>query len=61
MKKADWVTMRLLRKMIAKDPKASLDMDVRKAALYLNNKYGDDHIVECVNALRSEEGKRELA
>jgi hypothetical protein len=61
MKKPDWITMRLLRKMIAKDPRAAMDLDIRRAAVYLNNKYGDDHILECVNALRDEEGKRELA
>jgi hypothetical protein len=54
MKKSDWVTVRLLRKMLRQDPRAAMDNDVRKATLYLLTKYGNKHFNKCCDALNRE-------
>ena len=59
MKKSDWVTLRLLRKMVRQNHRAMLDNDVRKAVLYLNKKYGKKHFIECCDALDREEAEKQ--
>ena len=57
MKKSDWVTLRLLRKMM-RSPAREIwvgDGEVRKAALYLHKKYGEKKVWECIDLLIAEE------
>jgi hypothetical protein len=57
MKESDWVTLRLLRKWILQNPRATLDIDVRRAVMYLHKKYGEKHFNECCDALHEEASK----
>ena len=54
MKKSDWIVLRLARKIILNDNRAALDLDVRRAALYLQDKYGKKYLEKCVEALFEE-------
>ena len=51
MNESDWIVLRLVRKMVRQDARASLDTDVFKAMGYLRDRYGSVHLHECAHAL----------
>ena len=57
MKKSDWVTLRLLRKMMQSQAREMWvgDVEVRRATLYLHKKYGVEKVCECIDLLIVEE------
>lgn len=63
MKKSDWITLRLLRKM-AKSPEASKwlnDNEVVRTVVFLEGKYGKKYFHECIQALADEEQQKREA
>ena len=59
MKKSDWVTLRLLRKIVLSPDRSWVgDMEVRRSLQYLIDKYGDRIVDECVAALAEESQRR---
>ena len=61
MNEADWVVLRLARKLIKKDSRASLDYDVQRTMIYLRNRYGEKHFYRCIDELNKEEHTRQEA
>ena len=52
MDKADWVVLRLIKKMTGYDlARAAMDVDVRNALVYLDKKYGKKKLNECIDLL----------
>jgi len=56
MKKSDWVSLRLLRKIVLSPDRSWVrDVEIRKAFQYLIDKYGDKLLDKCIDALAYEE------
>lgn len=54
MNESDWITLRLLRKLVKQDARAGLDYDIHRTIIYLRNRYGEKHFYRCVDALKKE-------
>jgi hypothetical protein len=54
MDEADWVVLRLLRKIATEAPRLTLSPEVRNSTVYLDRKYGTRKFYKCIDLLNKE-------
>ena len=54
MNEPDWITLRLLHKLVKLDQMAAKDYDVQRTIIYLRNRYGAVQLQRCIIELNRE-------